>query len=370
MHFVSTVLLSSIGLTIHSWAIAESSAALQMVRGVHPVLTVILDGHTQARMLIDTGAARTLLAPGLAPRGSIVDICLTESVCVKDLPVDSYSSTYSNPKPGFYNGLIGWDILSKLVTVLGYKAATVHFGISGGGPALAYSLDQWGRPHAPVAIAGKVLQDMLLDTGSSYVRVTEAQADELGDSFHANGLEVSLTVGVPETTTLSAPVSVCVGDICAQKTVLQKARWPAVGGTFFRNFKVTIDGPAGVLRLAPDDAGPMVSSLQRYGIQLSPDNASDILLVSKDSPAALAAITTSDRLLSISGKSVESVGYFGAMALLEDTNIASIQLTLQGSSTQRTVSLTAAPQSSSPGHRPHQQQPAQSPGQRSQPAVR
>ncbi len=330
-----------------------------MVRGVHPVLAVTLDGHTQARMLIDSGAARTLVAPGLVARGTIVDLCLAEAVCVNDLPVDSYPSTYSSPKPGYYNGLIGWDVLSRLVTLLNYNSATVQFGISGGGSTLSFSLDEWGRPQAPVAIGGQLLENMLLDTGSSYVRVTDGQVQKLGSAFLANDQEVSLTMGAPETTTLSAPISVCAGSTCADNVVLQKARWPAVGGTFFRNFTLTIDGPAGAFRLAPVTAGPLVNSLQRYGLQLSPDNAREILMVSNRSPAAIATITTADQILSISGASIESLGYFGAMALLEDITKTSIELVVQGSGTARQVTLTAVPQNSNPGRHPHQQRRVQ-----------
>jgi hypothetical protein len=316
-----------------------SSAPLQMVRGVHPVLTVTIDGKTKAQMLIDTGASTTLLAPGLASRGTVVDICLTESVCLNNLPVQSYSSTYSNSKPDYYNGLIGWDILSKLVSNLDYKAARLSFGNSGGRFTVPFSLDAAGRPQAPIEINGVDMGMMLLDTGSSYVRVTDQQRRDLGAAFVAVGTEVSLTMGAPETTSLSAPLPVCVGAACESGVTLQKANWPAIGGSFFRNFYVTIDGPGRVFRLTPTPQGAITSALGRYGIQLSPDDASRILLIRVGSCAERAGIATSDRLLVINDRRLETLGYLGAMALLEDTALAAVKLLVQSSAESRVVSL-------------------------------
>ncbi|MBK6592060.1 MAG: hypothetical protein IPG23_04585 [Burkholderiales bacterium] len=318
---------------------ASGSAPLQVVRGVHPVVIATIDGKIQARMLIDTGASVTLLASNLVPRGRIVDICLTPTACVKNFPVDISASTYSNPKPGYYNGLIGWDLLSKLVTTIDYKNSRVSFGAPNTGSVVRYSLDTWGRPQAPILVAGKSMGVMLLDTGSSYVRVTDAQSQALGSAFVPSGREVSFTFNASETTTLSTPVPVCVGTLCAAQVILQKASWSAVGGSYFRNFNVTIDGPAGVFRLAQETPGVLISALSRYGIQLAIDDASRIVVVGSGSPADRAVIGTSDQLLSINGQSVDSLGYLGAMAILEDPSTTSIKLTLQGSGQTRDVTL-------------------------------
>ena len=318
---------------------ASGSAPLQIVRGVHPVVMATIDGKIQARMLIDTGASVTLLASGLVPRGRVVDICLTPTACVKNLPVDISASTYSNPKPGYYNGLVGWDLLSKLVTTIDYKNSRVSFGTPNSGSVLRYSLDTSGRPQAPIVVAGKSMGVMLLDTGSSYVRVTDTQSQELGSAFVPAGTEVSFTFNASETTTLSAPVPVCVSALCSAQVVLQKASWSAVGGSYFRNFNVTIDGPAGVFRLAQETPGALISALSRYGIQLAIDDASRIVVVGSGSPAERAVIGTSDQLLSINGQSVDSLGYLGAMAILEDPSVTSIKLILQSSGKTRDVTL-------------------------------
>jgi predicted aspartyl protease len=319
--------------------LAASSASLQIVRGVHPVLTVTIDGKRKARMLIDSGAAVTQLAPGFAPRGALADICLTATVCVKNLSVNTLSSTYSHSGEGYYNGLIGWDILKQLVTTIDYKAATVTFGASGGGTALRYTLDTGGRPQASISIAGVPLGKMLLDTGGSYVRVTPVQKRKLGSAFIANGTEVSLTMGKAETTTLGAPVQVCVATICAHEVTLQQARWPAIGGAFFRHFKLTIDGPAGVFRFAGAKVGALENALNIFGLQLSPDKASRIIVVAEGSPAAKAGITTSDTVVAINGKPVDALGYFGALAILESDKSKAVTLTLKGWTSKRDVTL-------------------------------
>lgn len=318
---------------------ASGSAPLQVVRGVHPVVTATIDGKIQARMLIDTGASVTLLASDLVPRGTVVDLCLTPTACVKNLPVDHYTSSYSNPKPGYYNGLIGWDILSKLVTTIDYKNSRVSFGTPNTGSVVRYSLDGWGRPQAPILVAGRNMGVMLLDTGGSYVRVTDTQSQELGNAFLPSGTEVSFTINASETTTLSAPVPVCINVVCAAQVILQKASWSAVGGTYFRHFNVTIDGPAGVFRLAPETPGVLINALSRYGIQLAIDDASRIVVVGSGSPAERSAIGTSDQLQSINGHSVDTLGYLGTMALLEDPSTTSIKLILQRSGQMLDVTL-------------------------------
>ncbi len=337
---IFAILVAACHMLLSTPLLAASSASLQIVRGVHPVLTVTIDGKRKARMLIDSGAAMTQLAPGFATRGKIADICLTATVCIKNLPVNALSSTYSNSGDGYYNGLIGWDILSQLVTTIDYKAAKVTFGASGGGTVVRYSLDRGGRPQAAISIAGVPMGKMLLDTGGSYVRITPAQKSKLGSAFIANGTEVSLTMGTPEKTTLGAPVQVCVAKVCANHVILQQARWPAVGGAFFRHFKVTVDGPAGVFRLAGVKAGALRNALNLFGLQLSPDKASRIIVVAGDSPAARAGITTSDTILAINGKPVAALGYFGALAILESGKSRSVTLTVKGWTASRDVILT------------------------------
>jgi hypothetical protein len=310
------------------------------VRGVHPVLTVTIDGNTSARMLIDTGTSNTVLAPGLAWRGSLADICLTPTVCVKNLPVYAYASAYSNANAGYYNGVIGWDILSKLVTTIDYAAATVTFGSTAGGTILPFTLDSTQRPHAAIAIGGTSLGTQLLDTGSSYTRLTDAQNLTLATPFVANGTELSVQANSVESTTLSTPMAVCAGAVCASAVVVQKANWSALGGSFFREFVLTIDGPGGVFRFTPAKIGPLVSGLLRYGLQISPNDATEIVLVRPGSIADAADVQTIDRVQSVNGTAVASLGYLGFMAVLDDAATRSVRLNVQGLGPARDVVLS------------------------------
>ena len=319
-------------------AFAAQAEPLQIVRGVHPVLTVTIDGKRKARMLIDTGAAQTFLAKDFARKGNLADICLTKGVCFKDVNVFTGSNTYNQSADGYYNGLIGWDILSKLVTTIDYQAGTVDFQSKGAGTKLHFTLDKTGRPQASITISGIAMGNQLLDTGGSYVRITKSQRVKLGKTFVPDGNEVSFTVKGPEKTTMSVPVEICIANACGP-SILQEAVWPAVGGSFFRNFRVTIDGPGQAFWLQPVKAPTLKTTVSRYGFQLSATDATTLLFVSDNSPAALAGLTVKDRLIAINGKSIADIGYFGAIDLLEQDNKAGIVLDLLSTDTLKTIRI-------------------------------
>jgi hypothetical protein len=137
---------------------------------------------------------------------------------------------------------------------------------------------------------------------------------------------------------------VCVGgEACAASILGQAGDWPAVGGTFFRNFLTTFDFHNNELILGPHGSAwtPPMNALQRLGLQLHILDAGDVVWVEPGSPAEKAGIAAGATLEMIDGQAVRDLGFLGVHEVLEDPAKDRFGLTFRASGgPRRTVRVT------------------------------
>jgi S1-C subfamily serine protease len=96
-----------------------------------------------------------------------------------------------------------------------------------------------------------------------------------------------------------------------------------LGGSFLRNFLVSIDYPKGQLHLQPYVTPPIADEFRRVGITIGLDASGANFVVSSVYPntdAAAQGIMVNDLIVSVDGTSLVSVGYVAtADALLDGT---------------------------------------------------
>ncbi len=96
-----------------------------------------------------------------------------------------------------------------------------------------------------------------------------------------------------------------------------------LGGSFLRNFLVTIDYPAGQLHLEPYDTPPIADEFRRVGFTIGLDATGANFVVQSVYPntdAAAKGVMAGDQITAVDGTSLASVGYVAdADALLNGT---------------------------------------------------
>ncbi|HVV48157.1 MAG TPA: aspartyl protease family protein [Polyangia bacterium] len=96
-----------------------------------------------------------------------------------------------------------------------------------------------------------------------------------------------------------------------------------LGGSFLRNFLVTIDYPAGQLHLQPYNTPPIADEFRRVGFTIGLDAAGQNFVVESVYPGTDAAaqnIMVNDEIVAVDGTTLTSVGYVAtADALLDGT---------------------------------------------------
>lgn len=317
----------------------------QLVRGVHPVVDVVVNGTTHLKLLVDSGATTVVLPPSIASP-FLKDLCFANGVCFQTIVGWQPKSPYAMDEPGYINGLIGFNMLSVLPVTLDYQKRQLVFGRTA--PATAARIPfvvkpDDARPFGSATIGGRVIKDILLDTGSSFVRLSSSLVGKLGKKAVPAGGEVAFSISKQEKSKLFTIASMCLGEAsCVIDETAQVGSWQAIGATFFRHFRVTFDVAEGNLALEPYASPPsFVSAREKWGFQLNLSDASGIVQVDSGSAAAEAGMSTKDKLVAIDGKPISTLGYLGAHALLEAPGKASVDLDLMRGSKTREVVLAA-----------------------------
>ncbi len=306
---------------------------MQLVRGVHPVVRVRVNGNRELNLLVDTGATRTVVPSGLfgentgAKTVHLKSLCFENGVCFEGVAANSRTSNYSQDRPGYYNGLLGVDLLRRTGLTLDYKNRRIYLGLkapktlSANAHRVIFSMDETARPHTTMTVATTIFPKILLDTGSSFTRMTPAMLNTLGITPTVAYREMAFAVSRIDLTEISTLPAVCLdGTACVPSILGQKANWPAVGGTFFRNFLTTFNFKKNSLTLRPYGPSwkPPRSALQRLGLQLHILDASQIVWIEPGTAAEKAGLSSDMTLKKINGHSVETLGYLGVHGILED----------------------------------------------------
>lgn len=331
---------------------------IRLIRGVHPVVRVSVNGSRNLDLLVDTGSNTTIVPPGVFGERygqkivHLEKLCFENSVCFEDAAVRATPTNYSQDRSGYYNGLLGVDLLRYTGLTIDYKNRQIFLG---NGEAetrgkkvirTTFFMDKkTQRPHAVLTIGATVFPDILLDTGSSYTRLTPPMVRKLEAVPTMAYLEMAISANGIEGTQILSLQDVCVnGDACVPSILGQKANWPAVGGTFFRNFLTTFDFRKKELVLRPYGSSwtPRRNALQRLGLQLHILEASTVVWVEAGSPAAKAGITVDATLEKINGRPIRDLGYLGAHDVLGDPARRSFEISLRGKDGRvRTVQVKA-----------------------------
>ena len=246
------------------------------------------------RMLVDTGAQRTVVDVDVAKRlgltdgetvkargsGGTVTARFVDGLRLKALGGDAMQAVAMPLKPiadaiGVpIDAILGQDVLGKRVLEIDWAAARLTFGsrppaVSSQDTVISLRL-RAGRPYAPATFVtpeGRAdVAELLLDTGSdTVVEIAQPYADELGlrtspdpsgRSILGLGGTVPLRVAQIRETRLGRE-SVAASDVRVFYRPVDSAGDGdgRVGSGFLARYKATIDGPRMKLVLAPSARG-------------------------------------------------------------------------------------------------------------------
>jgi predicted aspartyl protease len=327
------------------------SIPLKLIRGLHPVIEAKL-GNRRLNLLVDTGTTWTHLPASLfdpSPDGwtRVARLCLGDGFCFEDFPARVAENNYVSDRPDTFNGVLGVHLLRRHMITFDYASGVFHVGRNPTDEALSVPF-QWdaatARPFAEVSVGDSKPGILLLDTGASYTRLTPQLAAASGISTERGVDDRSVTFNSIDPVRNIRIGNFCVGKICQSDMPVSIARWPAIGGTFLRNYSVTFDFPNRKLYLvaAPNiDAADKV--YRRLGIRLHPQNSGLVVGVRLDSPAYEAGITAGDRIVRIGESDAGNMGYFAFLQRLSGYDGRSIPITIKTNvSTLADIVLTSA----------------------------
>lgn len=308
---------------------------IKLVHGTLLVVKAVVNDSINLDMLVDTGSSRTHVPSEIFgnPNGEVYisSLCLENGLCFNNFMAQSSNSAFTQNKHGYFNGIIGIDLLRNLNVTFDYKNELIYFydtleNDSSGLKTISFQY-QSSRPYANVSIEDQPQGTNLLDTGTAYTRITFSTLASLSQKpevlfesvvFYFNGSEVVDYVPL---------VDYCVGVACPGEIIVQIGGWPAVGGTFFREYLTIFRFSQNVLKLDRyyDRSHIKKSGIHRMGLQINIYDASEIIYVVDDGFAWSGGLREGDEIISVNGIPIDSLGYFGIYELLADTSIEEYQ---------------------------------------------
>ena len=268
-----------------------------------------------------------------------------------------------------FGGILGGDVMSKFSVQLDYAApmmegfclgctastdradlqlpgGVVSFTLKGGGhsPVTLGTDSQGNAINSPVVnipptrIPVTVTMDgtdhpCIVDTGATEVSLRSTVFDQLTSDGRAklvSGIAI-MTIAGASNASLTRAKTMTVGDSTVDNVpVMTIMSTPSdqllngisnelgtqidclLGGSFLRNFLVTIDYPNGQLHLQPYVTPPIPDEFRRVGITVGLDVTGSHFVVSSVYPGSDAAaqnISVNDQVISIDGTSLATVGY-------------------------------------------------------------
>ena len=313
----------------------HTPVAGKLVHGTVLVVNAVVNGSIHLAMLVDTGSSASFVPAAifgnLDGQVYITSLCLEGNVCFNNFMAWSSDSAFTQSMEGYFNGVIGVDLLKNFDITFDYKSELIYFydTLENDSPGLVTLpfYYETGRPHTTVTIEGIPMAATLLDTGAAYTRITSLTFDSLNQSpsvlfksvvFNFNGSEIVEYMPLTE---------YCIELACPGEIIVQLGSWPAVGGTFFREYLTVFMFSENALKLERYDNRSHIkeSGIQRLGLQINIYDASEIIYVMEGSFAWNAGLREGYEIISINGAPVETFGYLGIYELLSDSLIMEYQ---------------------------------------------
>ena len=308
---------------------------VKLVHGTVPVARVEVNDLMNLNMLVDTGSSMTYVPAGIFgnPEGEVYisSLCFENGLCFNNFMALSSDSAFTQSKNGYYNGIIGIDLLKNLDLTFDYKNELIYFydtleNGSSGFVTLPIHY-QSNRPFANVSIEGMTQGATLLDTGAAYTRITSLILDSLIQTPEVLFKSVSFNFDVSEVVNYIPLNEYCAGMACSEDLIVQIGSWPAVGGTFFREYLTIFKFSENMVKLDRyyDSDHIKESGIQRTGLQINIFDASEIIYVNEGSSAWEGGLREGFEIISVNGIPIDSLGYFGVYDFLSDTSIEEYQ---------------------------------------------
>lgn len=308
---------------------------LKLVHGAVPVARVEVNGSKNLDMLVDTGSSLTYVPAGIFGNIDgqvyISSLCFENNFCFNNFMALSSDSAFTQSKNGYYNGIIGIDLLKNLDLTFDYKNELLYFydtleNVLFGFVTFPINY-QSNRPFANVSIEVMSQGETLLDTGAAYTRITSLILDSLIQTPEVLFKSVIFNFDVSEVVDYVSLKDYCAGMACPDEVIVQIGSWPAVGGTFFREYLTIFKFSENVVKLERyfDNDHIKESGIQRLGLQINIYDASEIIYVNVGSLAWEAGLREGYEIISVNGIPIDSLGYFGVYDLLSDTSIEEYQ---------------------------------------------
>jgi PDZ domain-containing protein len=314
---------------------SSTPVAVELVHGTLFVVTAVVNESINLDMLVDTGSSYTHVPAeifgNLGGEVYISSLCLENGTCFNNFAAKSSDSAFTQNTAGYFNGIIGLDVLRNFDVTFDYRGESIYFydTLEAGAidPVEIPFHYESSRPFADVSIEGALQGDNLLDTGAAYTRITAPMLALLSQEPVVLFDSVVFSLGAPELVEYVALSDYCTGPACPGDIIVQIGSWPAVGGTFFREYLTVFSFTENVVKLHRYDDRSHIkeSGLQRMGLQVNIYDASEIIYVIPGGVAWEGGLREGDEIISANNIAIDTLGYFGIYALLADTLIKEYQ---------------------------------------------
>ena len=324
----------------------------KLVHGTLLVVRAVVNGSITLDMLVDTGASKTYVPAEIFgnPDGEVYisSLCLENGICFNNFMAWSSDSAFTQSKDGYFNGIIGMDFLRNFDITFDYKSELIYFydTLENGSSDLVTIPFHYesSRPFTNISIEGISQGANLLDTGAAYTRITSVMLDSLSQMPDVLFESVVFTLNGSEIVEYVPLTDYCAGMACPDEIIVQIGSWPAVGGTFFREYLTIFRFSEKTVKLDQynDRSHIKESGIQRTGLQINIYDASDIIYVGEGSFAWAGGLREGYEIISVNGIPIDSLGYFGIYELLSDTSINEYQffvVTTGGDTEDVTISI-------------------------------
>lgn len=319
----------------------RSPIKVRLVHNTLMVVKAVVNGSVNLDMLMDTGASRTHVPSEIFghPNREVIisSLCFENGICANNLTAMSTNSALTQEKVGYFNGIIGVDILRHFDVTFDYSSQLIYFYdiLESSSPGLVTIPIHYksSRPIANVSIEGISQGDILLDTGSAYTRITVSKLAALNQKPEILFETFVFKFDTHEKAKYVSLAKYCIDIACPGEIIVQTGSWPAVGGTFFREYLTTFKFSQNVVKLYRfyDRSHIKKSGIQRMGLQLNIHDAGEIIYAKKDGFAWKGGIRRGDEIVSVNTIPIYTLGYFGIYKLFEDTSIKEYQFRIKTS---------------------------------------